>query len=64
MIFGSSTSRRRLPQVQELCKGQTLREVIKAQAPLKEGHAAALFRDIVKSVLHCHQVREAATYRL
>ena len=50
--------------MQELCKGQTLREVIKAQAPLKEGHAAALFRDIVKSVLHCHQVREAATYRL
>ena len=51
----------RAPQVQELCTGRTLQEVIKTQAPLKEERAAALFRGVVKSVLHCHQVREGDT---
>ena len=46
--------------MQELCTGRTLQDVISAQAPLKEEHAATLFRGVVKSVLHCHQVRTGA----
>ena len=42
--------------VQELCPGRTLMDVIKAQAPMREDLAASLFRGVVKSVLHCHQV--------
>ena len=43
--------------VQELCDGGTLGDVMRAaQAPLDEERAAGLFRGIVKSVLHCHQV--------
>ena len=44
--------------VQELCTGRTLLDVIRKHAPLGEAHAAALFRGVVKSVLHCHQVHE------
>ena len=47
----------RIFMVQELCTGRTLLDVIRAQAPMKEERAATLFRGIIKSVLHCHQVR-------
>ena len=56
MKLGPFSPHRRLSQVQELCAGQTLQEVIKTQAPLREERAASLFRGIIKSVLHCHQV--------
>ena len=48
--------RRSPPQVEELCTGRTLLDVISAQAPLQEERAATLFRGVIKSVLHCHQV--------
>ena len=47
----------RIFMVQELCTGRTLEDVIGAQAPMREELAATLFRGVVKSVLHCHQVR-------
>ena len=44
--------------VQELCSGGALSDVIRKSAePLSEERAASLFRGIIKSVLHCHQVR-------
>ena len=44
--------------VQELCAGGTLSDVMRrTQGPVSEERAASLFRGIVKSVLHCHQVR-------
>ena len=48
----------RIFMVQELCTGRTLLDVIRAQAPMREELAATLFRGIIKSVLHCHQVRD------
>ena len=43
--------------VQELCTGGTLKDVFRT-APRAAGEAriAGLFRGVVKSVLHCHQV--------
>ena len=44
--------------VQELCSGGTLSDLIlrKSTQPIGEERAAGLFRGIIKSVLHCHQV--------
>ena len=43
--------------VQELCTGGSLLDVVRSEAPLSEERAAHCFRGIIKSVLHCHQVR-------
>ena len=45
--------------VQELCVGGSLHAVTRlAPGPSDEARLAGLFRGIVKSVLHCHQVSE------
>ena len=45
--------------VQELCTGGTLKAYLRARGEelIPEAHAAAMFGCIIKSVLHCHQVR-------
>ena len=51
--------------IQELCGGGSLGARLQqpmAAPPLEEGRAANLFRGIIKSVLHCHQVRAHALY--
>ena len=48
--------------MQELCPGGTLTDILQqSMAPLSEERAAGLFRGIIKSVLHCHQVRAMQT---
>ena len=43
--------------IQELCTGGTLHDLLRrAPGPLSEARAARLFRCVVKSVLHCHQL--------
>ena len=43
--------------VQELCSGGSLGDLLRrAPGPLAEARAARLFRGVVKSVLHCHQL--------
>ena len=42
--------------VQELCAGGTIRDVIHAEAPMNERRAATIFRQMIKAVMHCHQV--------
>ena len=42
--------------VQELCTGGSLLDLMRQRAPLSEPRAAAIFRSVVKAVLHCHQV--------
>ena len=49
--------------IQELCTGGNLLDVIRAEAPMNEKRAAALFRGMIKAVLHCHQVRMHALHR-
>ena len=43
--------------VQEMCAGGNLREMMRAKGKVGEAAAARIFRGVVKSVLHCHQVR-------
>ena len=43
--------------IQELCTGGSVLDTVRVKAPLGEDAAASIFRGIVKSVLHCHQVR-------
>jgi len=48
--------------VQELCTGGNLQDMLRqTPEPMSEARAARLFRGIVKSVLHCHQVRAHGT---
>ena len=43
--------------IQELCTGGTLEDLLRrAAGPLPEAQVAPLFRSIVKSILHCHQL--------
>ena len=46
--------------VQELCSGGSLHTMLQARGSLGEEAAAGLFRSIIKSALHCHQVRGGA----
>jgi len=49
--------------VQELCTGGSLGDVLRhSMGPLSEASAARLFRGIIKSVLHCHQVRATGSF--
>ena len=43
--------------VQELCSGGSLIDYLIKNAPLSEARAASIFHQIIKSVLHCHEVR-------
>ena len=43
--------------VQELCAGGSLIDYLMKHAPLTEERAASIFHDVLKSVLHCHEVR-------
>ena len=47
--------------VQELCSGGSLHSLLQTRGAIGEEAAAGLFRSIVKSVLHCHQVRARAS---
>ena len=41
----------------QLCGGGSLVGLLKKSPTLSEERCASLFRGIIKSVLHCHQVR-------
>ena len=45
-----------LYMVQEMCRGGNLMQLIEKSAPISEQVAAQLFRGMIKSVLHCHQM--------
>ena len=46
--------------VQELCSGGSLHNMLQTRGSFGEEAAAGLFRSIIKSALHCHQVRGGA----
>ena len=46
--------------VMDLCDGGSLIDMLHREAPLPEPKAATIFRSVIKSVMHCHQVRGPA----
>ena len=42
--------------VQEMCQGGNLMQLLEQNQPLSEEDAAHMFRGMIKSVLHCHQM--------